>query len=148
MNNITGIVKDQIGMGRFATFALSNVSYYPLEHVQERIRFALYGDDGGQKMVDEQKDGLPYVHFPRPLAHTKTTGTFTLFIPTQGHPYGVMHIQRVEHKKRKDLNLSIISPIALAPHRINNITWGNECSFYGVDEEGSSWSIHCALPNK
>lgn len=148
MDCIHEMIENQLGMGRFATFELEDVSYYPSEHVQKRIRLAMYGVDGSQKMHEEEKVGLPHVNFSRPLAHTNTSGTFTLFIPIKGEPYGTLDMRSVKHWKRHDINLSIVSPIALAPNRLHNITWGNRCSFYGVDEESSNWSIHCTLPEK
>lgn len=136
MDRIQEVVENPMGMGRYASFELDEVSYYPSDRVQERIRLAIYAEV------------LPRVDYSRPLAHTKATGTFTLFIPIEGQPYGILDMRSVEHGKRTDINLSVVSTRALAPNRLHNVSWGNRCSFYGIDEDGSSWSLHCTFSKK
>ncbi len=132
-------------LGQYATFRLNDVSYYPRERAQERLRVAIYGLEHttSHKWNEEYASGRSHVHFPSPFGHDKSAaGSFILFFPADGNLYGMMDMRSL-HTRRPDVNLSIVPPTALAPNRLHIVGWNGDSTFYGVDEEGSNWSIHC-----
>ena len=133
-------------LGAFAKFEVTDVSYYPTEPVQERVKEMIYGHhEMGHVYTSKWKNEERHVFFDRPLGnHCPAEGIFLLFLPPDRPAYGMMHLRRLLHKSRTDINLSIVSPLAVAPHLLHLEDWGNDISFYVVDEEGSKWSIHCA----
>ena len=135
----------QARLGSYAVLKLTDVSYYPTDEVQQRIKLAIYGTHPEGIMCTEKwlkEEDHASIH--RPLSHTRVVGELCLFLPQEGHPYCMMHLEQVNHRRRADINLSIVSPLARAPHRLHLESWGNGCtSYYVVDKEGSKWSLHC-----
>ncbi len=141
--------------GRFASFNLRSTSYYPSKKVEKRIALALY-------QVDLEKDGLlssqkyredearhDTVHVGTPLSHASTEGSFLLFLPEGKPAWGMMDIRRVVCR-RSDINLSLISPLALMPYKLHIVNGGlfdHKSQFSVVDEEGSHWTLHCDVLN-
>jgi hypothetical protein len=135
----------QARLGSFAALKITDVSYYPTETVQERIKLAVYGyHPEGIGSTEKWLNEDNHVLFYRPLSHTQVVGELHIFLPQNGHPFVMMQLEQVNHRRRADIKLSIVSPLALAPHRLHMENWGNGyTSFYVVDKEGSKWSIHC-----
>ena len=131
MNTLSLLESLQGRIGQFVSLPITDLSYYPTDEVQDRIKLAVCGK-------------IPRFAPHVPLHGTcKVSGTFTLFLPAQEPPYGMMDLRSIHNTKHPDINLSIVSPIARMPHRLHLTEWGNQYSFYAIDEEGSKWSIHC-----
>ena len=131
-------------LGSYSALKITNMSYYPTEAVQERIKLAVYGyHHKGIFQTEKYLNEERHVDFTRPLTHTNVVGELYLFLPQKGHIFGMMYLEQVIDRRRTDINLSTVSPLALAPHRLHVDGWANRgTSFYVVDKEGSNWSIH------
>jgi len=137
--------------GRFASFNLRSTSYYPTRKVQSRIALSLY-------QVDLQRDGLlssqkyreddsinDTVHVGTPFSMASAEGSFLLFLPEDKQAWGLMDIRRII-SRRPDINLSLVSPLALMPYKLHIVNGGlyeHKSQFSVVDEEGSRWTLHC-----
>ncbi len=137
--------------GRFASFNLRSASYYPTEKVQRRIAFALYQVDlMRQGLLDSDKyredmANSDTVHIGTPFVCASAEGSFPLFLPSNEQPWGMMDIRRVV-SGRPDINLSLVSPIAIMPYKLRILSGGlydHKSQFSVVDEEGSQWTLHC-----
>jgi hypothetical protein len=134
-------------MGSYYLFEIKDVTYHPSKQVQDQIRDSIYGiSPSGHffspKYVDETSSKIAHVNFSRPLDHNSAEGDFYLFLPKKGTAFGMMDLRSLS-SSRPDVNLSIVSPRALMPYRLN-ITGDNHNfnTFYAVDSDGSNWSIH------
>ena len=81
----------------------------------------------------------------RPLSHCNVEGTFFLFLPYNATAWGMLDLRRVV-SRHPEINMSLISPLALAPHKISAIVGTARkvgAHLYGIDQDGSSWSLHC-----
>jgi hypothetical protein len=156
MNNNVKIDDLEIpGSGQYVLFQLDNVSYYPTKKVASRIALNIYGVDlvtkgllHSEKYREEAARQDRVVDPDRPLAHCDVEGDFILFLPddNEENAWGLMDIRKV-NSRRSDLNLSIVSPLALMPYRLHIVEGGAEGGahpqFSVIDREGSGWTLHC-----
>ncbi len=142
--------------GKFASFALRSTSYYPSQKVMRRIAQSLYRVDlktkglfDSEKYNQDERDGIHSVNLSSPLSMARPEGVFLLFLPENKPAYGLMDIRRVT-SYRPDINLSLISPLALMPHELHVVSggiYGHKAQFSVVDEDSSQWTLHCDLPS-
>lgn len=156
MSDTVEIIDEGMIGGNFVRFFLDNVSYYPTEKIVRMVAINIYGIDlskdglmDSEKWCNENagKAGTRPVNLSRPLAHCDVEGEFILFLPVNELVWGLMDIKRVfPFPMRPDINLSIISPVALMPHPLHITAGGvysQKSSFSVVDQDGSTWTLHC-----
>ncbi len=151
-SNIT-LKDEKLVSGSFIQLKLDDVSYYPTKRIQRQIALNIYGIDlereglpDSKKYQEDEKKGIRYVDWHRPLGHCDVEGDLLVFMPKDEPAWAMMDIRKVLHE-RSDVNLSIISSAALMPHKLT-IEGGtiNEVSLshiYVIDRDGSKWSLHC-----
>lgn len=138
--------------GKYVLLPLESVSYYPSEKIVRRIALSIYGVDLKEKgLLDSEKYSKEYaegrtVDMGRPLGFGGVEGDFMLFLPEGKPAWGLMDIRKV-NSHRPDINLSIVSPLALMPHQLHVVGGGiykdHAPQFSVVDRDGSHWTIHC-----
>jgi hypothetical protein len=152
MDDVT-IHDDREITGGYVQLPLKSVSYYPTEEVAKRIALNIYGVDlhekglfSSQKYQMERTAMYSHVNPDSPLSHCHVEGDFILFLPHGKLPWGLMDIRRII-SPRPDVNLSIVSPLALMPHPLHVVRGGIEDKahplFVVVDRDGSKWTLHC-----
>ncbi len=137
--------------GSYVLLPLDHVSYYPVEKVIRRIALSIYNVDlqtGGLFSSDKynQEGETNHVDVSRPLGFGTVDGDFYLFLPKEKPAWGLLDIRNVV-SRRPDVNLSLVSPMALMPHRLHVIGGGtyenHRPHFSVVDKDGSRWTLHC-----
>lgn len=139
--------------GRYVFLPLESVSYYPTDKVIRRIALSIYNVDlkekglfSSEKYNQDEQDGISSVNLTSPLSPGTVEGDFMLFLPEGKPAWGLMDIRRVR-SYRPDINLSLISPLALMPHQLHVIGGGiyknHAPQFSVVDKDGSQWTLHC-----
>lgn len=138
--------------GKYVLLPLESVSYYPTDKVARRIALSIYGVDmkeqgllGSAKFSKEFATGGT-VDMSRPLGYGGVEGDFILFLPEGKPAWGLMDIRKV-NSHRPDVNLSLVSPLALMPHPLHVVNGGiykkHAPQFSVVDRDGSHWTLHC-----
>jgi len=106
--------------GSYVSVALRSVSYYPVDKVIRRIVQSIYGVDlqdglySSEKFHQDEKNKISSINLSSPLSPGTAEGYFILFLPVGKPAWGLMDIQKVR-SYRPDINLSLISPLALMP---------------------------------
>ena len=151
MDNIEIHDKGEI-TGKYVLLPLESVSYYPAEKIIRRVALSIYGVDlkkqglGNSRKYNEEVDGAGTVDMSRPIGSGTVEGDFMLFLPEGKPAWGLMDIRKVI-SHRSDVNLSLVSPLALMPHPLHVVGGGiyekHAPQFSVVDMDGSQWTIHC-----
>lgn len=139
--------------GGFVLLPLECVSYYPTDKVIRRIALNIYSVDlkekglyQSEKYNQDEQNGISSVNLTSPLSPGTVEGDFMLFLPEGKPAWGLMDIRRVR-SYRPDINLSLISPLALMPHPLHVVGGGiyekHAPQFSVVDKDGSQWTLHC-----
>jgi hypothetical protein len=133
--------------GHFGRFKINNISYYPSVKQYDKLASILYDND--LRKFLEKADSGEAINAGRPLAHTDVIGEF-LFLPEYKVHRGILLIENIIQTIDPRMNTSIISANAFYPHyhQITDIGFSREgndkrVSFYTVDLDRSTWSIHC-----
>jgi len=139
--------------GKYILLPLETVSYYPTDKMVRRIALSIYGVDLEEKgLMDSEKYNkeiateVNTVDVGRPLGYGKVEGDFMLFLPEGKPAWGLMDIRKVI-SHRPDVNLSIVSPLAMMPNQLHIVGGGiyndHAPQFSVTDRDGSHWTIHC-----
>ena len=117
-----------------------------------RIALSIDGVDlkeqglGNSKKYNEDVAGAGSVDMSSPLGFGRVDGDFVLFLPEGKPAWGLMDIRKVI-SHRPDVNLSIISPLALMPFPLHveegGIYKSHAPQFCVTDRDGSHWTLHC-----
>lgn len=142
--------------GEFGIFPVFGLSYYPTKRIQKRILLNVYGTDGfeggyanSERYIEREKQGLrriiPEFQLNFDDGNIETLDADFIFLK-QGDVYqGILDVRKLFSKNDRDINLSLISDRALAPHK-HKVTEFKDTGFvhiYTIDDDGSNWSIHC-----